>query len=89
MQAQLQSVEVEFVILHNDQFPVEHTPNWQCGAQRVKQFREIAVQRLLVAALDQDLLAVTEHQRAKSIPFGLVDPVAGCGQRIHALGKHR
>ena len=31
-------------------------------------------QRLLVAALNQDLIAVTEHQRPKPIPFRFEDP---------------
>ena len=51
---------------------------------------KVAVERFLVAALDQDLVAVAKHQRAKSIPLRLEDPVPPRGNsptRLASIGK--
>ena len=60
-----------------------------CDAQRLEQLGKVAVQRLLVAALDQDLVAVAKDQRAKAIPLRFEDPVAACRQFADSLGEHR
>ena len=64
----------------------------RCGQlrqQRLDQLGEVAVERLLVAALDQDLVAVAEDERAKAVPLGLEDPAVPGGQLADALGEHR
>ena len=50
MQPELQSIKVEFIVLHNDQFTIQHTTIRQTPTQRFEQFREIAIYRLLIAA---------------------------------------
>ena len=44
MNAQLQGIEVERVILGDDDFAVEHAARGQLCAERLEQFREVAVQ---------------------------------------------
>jgi len=48
----------------------------QCRAQWADQIREVSVEWLLVAALNQDLAAIAKHKRAKTIPLRLEDPLS-------------
>ena len=72
----------------DDHFAIEHTLLRQLRAQRVEQVREVAIERLLVAALDQDLVAVAKDERAEAVPLGLEDPFAGGRDVADALGQH-
>ena len=58
-------------------------------AQRRLQLGEVAAQRLQVAALDVDLVAVAEHQRAKAVPLRLVQPAVALGDLGRQLREHR
>ena len=89
MQPELQSIEVEFIVLHNDQFTIQHTTIRQTSAQGFEQFGKIAIERLLIAALDQDFTAIAKYQRAESIPLRLEHPISVCRYIVHALGEHR
>ena len=89
MKAQLQRIEVELVVLDDDNLSVEDAARRQCRAQRLQQFRKVAIQRLFVAALDQDLIPIAKDQRAKSIPLRFENPIAIGWQFIHSLGQHR
>ncbi len=71
MKAQLQRFEVERVILGDDDFAVEHAARGQLRAQRLEQFGEVAVERLVIAALDQDLVAVAEDQARGTHPISV------------------
>src|SRR5207247_8537929 len=53
------------------------------------QIREVARQRLLVAAMDHDLVAVLEGDRPKAIPLRLVLPGIAAGQLGLDLRLHR
>ena len=57
--------------------------------ERIEQLGEVAVERLLVAALDEDLVAVAEDERAEAVPLGLEDPAVAFGEFADALGEHR
>src|SRR5262249_17262284 len=46
-------------------------------------------QGFFVAALNEDLVAVAKHQRSKSIPLRLENPISGGRQFAHSLGEHR
>ena len=61
----------------------------QGGAQRVRQLREVAIERLQVAGLDVDLVAVAEDDRAEAVPLGLEQPAVAIGQPVGRLGQHR
>jgi hypothetical protein len=89
MNAELQGVEVEDFFLCDNDFAVEHTASRELGGDRLDQFGKVAVQRFFIAALNQDLVAIAKHQRAKAIPLGLENPSSGLRQLAHALGEHR
>ena len=89
MNAELQRVEVEAAVGGDDDFAVEHAAGGQLRAERIEQIGEVAVQRLFVAALDQDLVAIAEDQRAKAIPLRLEDPCSIGWQCVDSLGEHR
>ena len=88
MKAQLQRFEIEPAAPGDHDFAVQHATLGQLRAQRIEQFGEVAVERLLVAALDQDLVAVAKNQRAKSIPFRFEDPAVAFREFADALGEH-
>ena len=85
----LERLEVEPAVLRDHQLAVERAARGQLGEQRCAQLGEVAVERLRVAALEQQLLAVAEHEHAKAVPLRLEDPVRSLGQRGDALREHR
>ena len=68
---------------------VEHAALGQLRPERLEQLGEVTVERLFVAALDEDLVAVAEDERAKAVPLGLEDPAFAGGQLVDAFGEHR
>src|SRR5262249_33677476 len=89
MQAQLQCVEIEAIVLNDDNFSVEHAAWRQGRAQWPEQLREISVERLFVTALDEDFISIAKYQCAKPIPFGFENPVSAFWSFTHWLGQHR
>src|SRR3954462_10911543 len=89
MQPQLQEIEVKLVIFDDDNLAIEHAFWQQYRAQRRLQFRKITIERLFVPALDENLITITKHQRAKSVPLGLKDPIITFGQFSYTLRQHR
>src|ERR1051326_2748690 len=89
MQTELEGLEVQPVLSGNDDFPIQHTTCRQLRPERVDDFRKIAVQRLLIAALDVDFIPVPEDQGAKPVPLRFENPLAHRRQLVHALGEHR
>src|SRR6185369_17406445 len=88
MQTQLERVEIECTFLRDDDFAVEHTTSRELLQYWIDQFREITVQRLLIAALYENFFSVAKDQRAKAVPFGFEDPRACLGQFADAFCKH-
>ncbi len=70
--AEQQRVEVEPAVGDDDDLAVEHAARGQRRAQRGLELGEVATERLLVAALDVDVVAGLEHERAEAVPLGLV-----------------
>jgi hypothetical protein len=87
--AQQQRVEVQAARPGDHHLPVQDAAWWQCGAQRGREFGEVAVERLLVAALDEDLVAVAEDDGSKAVPLGLVLPARADRNLVGQLGQHR
>src|SRR5581483_4699192 len=85
----LQRVELERAVLYDDDLAVEHAARRQLRAQRVDQLGKVAVERFLVAALNQNFVAVAKHQCAKPVPLRLEDPAVARGQFGETLGEHR
>src|SRR5689334_1882265 len=88
MKTQLERVEVERSLLRDHDFTIEHATSRELFQDWINQFGKIAVQRLLVAALNENLFAVAKDERTKTIPLGFEDPCACFGQFADALCKH-
>src|ERR1041384_881338 len=89
MYPQLQRIKIERAILRNDDFTVEHTACGKLLQKRFDQFREITVERFLIATLDHYFLTVAKDQRSKTIPLGFKNPLARTRQITNALREHR
>jgi hypothetical protein len=73
----------------DDDLAIQHTTGRQLREQCVVQFREVAVERLEIAALDVDVVSAAENQRAKPIPFRLIRHGTACRQLFAELREHR
>ena len=89
MEPHLQRVEVEAVRRRDDDLAVNHRARRQLLDQGLVQLREIAVERLQVAALDEHVGRVAEHDGAKAIPLRLVQKVLAARQGLGELREHR
>ena len=89
MLTQLQRVEVEAAFVGDDELAVEHDPVGELFEQRLAQLGEVAQQRLLVARLEIEVVAVAEHDAAEAVPLRLVADVARRRQLTRELGEHR
>ena len=88
MDPQEQGLEAERAVPGDDDLAVEDAALRQRGAQRLGQLREVAIQRLQVARLRVDLVAVAEDEGAEAVPFGLEQPaVVRRGARRTALAS--
>lgn len=81
-------VEVEAMGAGDDNLAIEDALRRELGEERGAEFGEVAVERLGVAALDQEVVPGAEDEGAKAVPLGLEEPVAGGGDGIDALGEH-
>ncbi len=79
MQPELKRVEIEAVGRGDDDLAVEHAVLGQARGERVVQFREVAVERPRIAALDEEIALAFEHQRAEAVPFRLEQIVVARG----------
>ena len=87
MDALLQGVEVQALRPRHHDLAIEHAAFGQGLVQRLFQLREVAVQGLLVAALDEGLVAA-KHQGAEAVPLGLEQEAGRIGQCGCVLGQH-
>ena len=75
MEAQLQRLEVEPAVAARSRSRRRaRSARGSCALSGSTQLGEVAVERLLVAALDEELVAVAEHERAEAVPLRLEDP---------------
>src|SRR5690242_16932697 len=88
MKTQLERVEIECTLLRDHDFTIEHATSWKLLQDWIDQFGKVAVQRLLVAALNKNLFAVAKDERTKAIPLGFEDPRACFWQLADAFCKH-
>ncbi len=89
MDAHLERFEVEPAVRRDHELAVEHAARRKLVEQRLAQLGEVAVERLRLAALQQQIVAVAEHEHAEPVPFRLEDPARTVRQRADALGEHR
>src|SRR5258706_9940297 len=89
MDAQKQRLELEPAIARDHDLAVDDAARRQGSLQRRRELREIAIQGLEVARLDERLLAVAEDEGAEPVPLRLEQPAVALWQRIGRLGEHR
>ena len=77
------------IIFDDDHLYIEHTTCGQRSAQWFQQLRKVTIEWFSVAALDENLISIAKHQRAKTIPLGLEDPIALGGQFVYSFREHR
>ena len=88
MEPQLQRIEVEPVRRGDHDLAVHDAALGQPLEQRLVQLREVAVERLRVAALDVEVgAAAAEDDRAEAIPLGLEEEVARSGRVSASLAS--
>ena len=91
MKAQLQRVEVERAILARRRSRRRaRSARAAASASGSTSSGKVAIERLLVAALNQDLVAVAKDQRAKAVPLRFEDPGPPAGSsptRLASIGK--
>src|SRR4051812_33990562 len=89
MDAQEERFEVEPRGADDDDLAVDDAALRQVGEQRLDELGEVAVQRLEVAALQQELVAVAKDQRAEAVPLRLELPAVALRQAVGGGGEHR
>lgn len=88
MNPQLQRVEIEMPFLRDHKFAVEYAFGRKLFSKRIKHLGEVAVERFLIAALDEDFVGVAKDDDPETIPLRLIDPIVGCGDLVDTLGEH-
>ncbi len=89
MEPELQRFEIESGL------PLDHELSVDDGALRKRfeerrfELREVTVQGLQVAALEEPLLSVPKHQYSEAVPFRLEEPRAAFGKLVDELREHR
>ena len=83
MDALAERVEVlPALLVEQHDLAVEHV-----AAGRERELGEVAAQRLAVARLQVDVVAVDERDRAEAVPLGLVAPAVAGRQRLRRCGR--
>src|ERR1700722_7939692 len=88
MDAELERIEVKTAGPGDDDLAVEHAAGGELLEEWFEEFGEVASERLLVAALDQQLIMIAEDERAKAVPLGLEDPGIAFGDIVDPFGEH-
>jgi hypothetical protein len=88
VQPQLQRVEVEPVRGGDDDLTVDDQAWRQLVDHGAVHLGEVAIERLQIAALDEDVIDATERDGAKAVPLRLVQK-GTLGQRVGQLREHR
>ena len=89
MQPQLKRVEIETAGRGDHDLAVDHAAVRQAGEERRVQLGKVPVERPQVAALDEHVPAAAEHDRAKPVPFRLVQKAVAGRKLCRQLGEHR
>src|SRR4051794_13733854 len=89
MDTQQQRVEVETLRSRDHHFAIEDGPRRELRSKRLLQLGKIAIERLQVTALNEQLDTVPEHQGAKTVPLGLEEPPVIGRQVAREPRQHR
>jgi len=75
MKAHLQPFEIQTVGRDDDDLAVDDAAVGQLCEKRLVQFGEVSVERPQVPTLNIEVVATAKHERAKSVPLRLEDPL--------------
>src|SRR2546423_7553141 len=89
MEPHLQRVEVEASRGRDHDLAVDDAIVRQLLEQRIVQLGKVAIERPQIAALDVEVVAAAEHDRAESVPLRLVQVRSFRWERLGQLRKHR
>src|ERR1700680_2838226 len=89
MESHLERFEFESFIARDDYLAIEHAALGELRFQRIDQLGEVSIERLLISALDENLIAISEDERAKAVPFGLENPCFAGRELPDSLREHR
>src|SRR5438067_2172129 len=89
MKAELERIKIETFVAGDNYFPVEDALFRQLRFQWIDELGEISIERLLVAALYENFVAVTEDECAESVPLRLEDPSFAGWELADSLCEHR
>ena len=86
-----QRVEVQAaaIAVGHDDLAVDDAPVGEPLAKGFEELGEVAVERLLVAARELDVVAVAEHDAAKAVPLRLEQPAVARRNLARELRQHR
>jgi len=76
MDTKLKRVKVETTISGHYDLAIEYTTIRKIRLDWFDEFRKVPIQRFLIAALNQNIVAVSKYQGAKAIPLWFENPVA-------------
>ena len=88
VKTKLERFEVQPAGPHNHDFAIQNAAVRKLRFQRLEQLGIVAGERLLIPALDEDLIAVSEDERAKSVPFRFEYPAVAGRQLTDRFGEH-
>src|ERR1700742_1573112 len=90
MDAQCQCIKVQAAVACDYDLAVEDASLRQLLEQRFSQLRKVAVERLAITALDEQLVFPAKDQSAESVPLRLKNPCVCIGRNlINPFGEHR
>src|SRR5437868_330794 len=88
MKPELQRIKIQTVLCSDYDLTVDHAARWELRPKRIEQLRKVPIQRLQVAALQQDVVAVPEDDCPETIPLRLENPVRPRGDLVDTFGQH-
>ena len=88
MNTQLERIKIEAAVVGNDELTVEDALFGKLIAERREHLGEVAIERLFVAALQENFIAIAKNEDTEAVPLGLVDPAAFRRDGVDALREH-
>src|SRR5687767_12292636 len=89
MDSKKERFEVESGGADDYDLAIDHASVRKDGREWFDELREIAVHRLLIATLQEDLATVAKNDRSEAIPLWLELPAVANRQSISRRGQHR
>src|SRR4029453_9602531 len=88
MEPKLERIEVEAALGYDHDLTVDHAAARQPLDQGIVQVGKVPVEWPQVPALNIDISAVPEDDRAEAVPFGLEEERSGLRQYVRQPGEH-